>query len=539
MFKRMSYRRQQPNRGMKNTNKLLLIPIFLFIAAVLTAHWLRLWQIVIPIDYIQLLDVNELKNHPFDSLLYLHSQPPLLNALLACILNLSDFLHIGDVTIVKCLFLTGGLIGAILFFLVLRRLTDSAVMAALGLLILLTNPAYHFFGGIFFYPFILQILFLILFWLIAEYMERDKPAYLFLIVFLAATITNTRTLFHPAWAICLCLIVVAGKRRTSSETGGKEWRRYVFGFLLLALLLSVWPLKNFLVFGQFTYSSLTGFNLAHHLPIEHVATAEESLTETSDKVNQYFDAFQPVFKDDSLKVLTDMKKSDGSMNWNHISFLLSNKDLKRLAIRWRLKYPDIYFKTTLVHYLIWCSPSSRHPYDLRILGPRNPVYLGYVEIYNKLLTVDIRRFVEGATPNLLFHEAAYVRSRPVRYTIYGLIFFPILLVATVVFVALNLKKRRPPEAIVLACMFCHIFAMIVVCLTDGQEGARMSFSTLPAVIIMAGYTINEAATAVRSRTGRSNEKSAAVCHSEERRLADPRVADPSDADPSDADPNEG
>jgi hypothetical protein len=501
---------------MKNALKPAAIPALMFLGAISIACFVGFRGTRIDTTYIQLLDIVELATNPLDSLLYLHSQPPLLNALLALMTKLGGLFGIGYATVATISFRLAGLAGAILFFILIRNMTRSTAQAALGLFVLLANPAYHVFGSQFFYPFILQALFLALFFLIAKYVKEGGMASLCLLILTIAAITNMRSLFHPVWAIGLCLFVISfriwvstgfDKETFASEDAvpamprQKEFHHYAIGLVALLLLLSIWPLKNHLIFGQFTYSSLGGYNLAHHLPIAPVPTVREAVRGESEEVNQFLTSFRPVSGGDSLRVLTDIKKTDGSLNWNHAAFLLSASTLKERAIQWRLDNPVEYMKMALVHYLIWTSPSAMHPYTQETTGPQGAAYQGYARAYNILLCADMRGFIERLTPNLKFHETAHVRYLPVRYTFYGLVFFPLLIVSALIFIALNLKKKRTLEAVVTAGIFCHLFAMVVVCLTDGQEGNRMSFSTFPAVIMMAGYCVNEALAVIRSKTG--------------------------------------
>ncbi len=490
----------------------VLIPAALFVVFISLAHWLGLWDVQILPNLYQLLDSNELKSHPFNSLLYLHSQPPGFNALFALILNLSDLTGIREEMLVKVLFLSGGFVGAVLLFNVIRQVSDSTTLAVLGLIALLSNPAYHVYGSMFFYPFILHFLFLILIWLIASYLRHGRTISLFLIVLLMALITNTRTLFHPVWAVGLYVIVVFGKMWTSRERDRKELQRFGVAFLLLLLLLCIWPLKNYLVFGQFTYSSWSGYSLSRGLPVKNELLDKYVYGDAgvvSDEVKQYLEQFRPVFKGDSLNVISAPRKSDGSLNWNHIVFVMTNRDLTKRAIEWRLNHIRPYLKRIVFYYLLWTRPSYIHPYEGIILGPETDRYYIYSETYNQLIDPDLRPFVELLTPDLFLHRmAAYGRMVPVEYTLYGLVVLPLLLISAAAFILFNLKKRRPREGIVTACLFCHVFPMVAACLTDGFEGNRMSFSTSPLLIIAAAYVIHESIVAAHALTVRARHLSA-------------------------------
>jgi hypothetical protein len=160
-------------------------------------------------------------------------------------------------------------------------------------------------------------------------------------------------------------------------------------------------------------------------------------------------------------------------------------------------------KRIVFYYFIWTRPSYIHPYEGYILGPKTDRYRRYSETYNRLIDADVRPFIEVLAPNFFLHQMAYVRGIPIEYTLYGLVFLPLLLSSAAVFVLFNLKKRRPREGIVMACMFCHIFPMVATCLTDGLEGNRMSFSTSPLLIITAAYVIHESIGTAHALIGRA------------------------------------
>lgn len=449
------------------------------------------FRMVIPWSYFQLLERGELAAHPWTSLYLLHCQPPFLNALLAAILRVSSLTSTRPDFYAECLFVLLGIATTILFSDSIQRLTKSKSTGIVAAVWLIAGPAFHVFGHLYFYPFILLFLFT---WLLHTVIrlqnETSAPTRLLLeATVILGLIVNTRALFHPIWALA-CFGMIAWRcvhrgRSASDPSAGiafRSWMPAIPATVLLAVLLMVWPLKNYLLFGQFTFSSWTGYNLAHGIGIEG------NYFRSKDPIHRacaQIDRFKKAHLLKSYAVLDQRKKPDGEDNWNHYLFLTINPDLKARALAWYRSNPKQWLGNALANYLRWSRAPFTDPYTGVTLGTRaNPCYRMYADTVRAAVYLD---FAASPGPGDLTAAKA-----PMPLPVFGLILFPALLIASLAQAVHALRRSNGKDAFTISFMlFCLLWVLIVPCLTDGHEGNRMRFCLNPYLIALSVLVITD------------------------------------------------
>jgi hypothetical protein len=96
---------------------------------------------------------------------------------------------------------------------------------------------------------------------------------------------------------------------------------------------------------------------------------------------------------------------------------------------------------------------------------------------------DLRPAIERLQPDLFLHREAMLRGRPVPYTLFGFVVFPLLVALAAWQQVFRPRTLRTTTAA--AALLCLLWPMLAACLTDGQEGNRMRFSTTPGLIVVA------------------------------------------------------
>ena len=349
-----------------------LLTTALYAAALVASH-LAGFRMSIPWNYHQLLDAKWLLSAPLLSLLYMHGQPPGLNLLFWVILTAGELTDLAPEIVAKSIFVLGGWGAALLTYSLVRALSRLTSWAVGSVAVLLANPAFHVFGNMFFYPFLVHTLLLLVVWTAWRYLDEGSWR-LYPLVLTLAAICLTRILYHPLWAIgVLTLVVVArawvvGPDRAAARS---VWRQAILPTVLLFGLLTAWPLKNHFVLGHFLYPSWTGFNLANTLRIDESPEFTSFVRQgrvsprmrqrLRDLADQYPEAVRPM--------LLRPTKSDGSRNYNHLVVLLTNDDLTRRAIRWRLQNPRTWASKFIGQYWSWTRVTFVQPYGDNIRGP--------------------------------------------------------------------------------------------------------------------------------------------------------------------------
>lgn len=456
--------------------------VCLLAGGVLGASKLLGFDTVISWDLFQLLDREALARYPLASLLLLHSQPPLLNALAAVSLQLSSLLGRPPEEFVAALFLLLGAISAAGLYLTLLRLTTSRRWAVAGVVLLLADPGFYFFGHTLFYPFLLQFLMVALLWASTNYLASGRQ--LSLVILLLVAVVLTRSLFHPLWALSLLLLLAVLRGWLAGRSARHIARRLLVPLVVLAAALSLWPLKNYLLFGHFSYSSWTGFNLAKNLPVSN-RTFQNYMTwgEVSRQTRAALSTFTGRFGD-AARVIAAPRKTGGARNWNHLVMLEVDQALVREGIAWRTRNPGKWMARVGFHYHCWSLPTYFNPYDLESMLPRQTGIRQYESVYSALLYADLRP--RGKTTTGVGKK----KKMRVPFSIFGVAAVPLLLLAAAYLMVRDLRRKKLCGAVLAVSLFCTLWVLVIPCLTDGNEGNRMRFSVGPLMIVMLCSALN-------------------------------------------------
>ena len=412
------------------------IPVVVFLAALALAR-AAAFEMQIPDGLVQLLDVGVLATHPVASLCYLHTQPPGLNLLLALVLCVAHVFALQPVSVAGALFVIIGLVASIVLWRLLRGLTESAVLATLGLVAALADPGYPIYEHVFFYEFLLHAGLVFVLAAAAAYLASGKPWWLSTLVALLAAITLTGSLYHPVWA-CAVLALVLWLRGRRADHRAQTLRQGALPMLALLALLSIWPLKNWVVFGRPFYSSTTAYNLARHVPEcpQWVTSPVLLGPAESPDVAAIVARAARVCGAAGSELLTTATKSAGSPNWNHAMLLLVAPLRSRCGIAWRRQHSLDWLARAAGFYAMWTRPTFVHPYSAdEIVGSPDEHYRRYARAYEQLFFHDLRPAIEHRAPGWFLHAEAMVRGQPVPYTVARFVVFPVIAAAVILLLA--------------------------------------------------------------------------------------------------------
>lgn len=447
----------------------------------------------IPETWFQLLDVKALTEHPWKSLLLLHSQPPLLNALLAVLLKLEQITGYSAAQWANALFLLWGAVGALLQYDLVRRLSGSILLGLVTVAALLSNPMYHHLQSIFFYPFLLHGLMLLLIWIIC-YFDYPRSFYFPVLSCCAVLllVVNLRSLFHPAWAYLFFALLIAGGWVLARDWTRRQLMTAILAGAILVIGCTAWPLKNYFVFGRYTFSSWSGYNLSRGTPVRDrdlngfVDSKGAKIDESIKAATESFASAHPSWP---VEVVTAVKKPNGALNWNHLVFVLRDAALTSEALRWRFDHPSKTADSLLLHYLIWCGPMYRYIYKDKYIGSESADYQLFCAQYHCWTNHDLRPWIERLFPSWSLHKKANYKSRRIGYSLYAVVLFPLMLMISLPFAVHDVRRRRLNGAAILLCWYIYFFAKAVTCLTDGLEGYRISFSSFPLILAIGAYCV--------------------------------------------------
>jgi hypothetical protein len=439
----------------------------------------------------QLLDRELLAEYPLQSLLLLHGQPPLLNLLLATILAAASSLGISPETLGFVLFLLFGAVAIFSLWELTLIATGSVPLAWAAAAITLVDPGFRHFQHMFFYTFLVAALLPLLLLCSARYLERGRSRDLAAVTACLVAIPLLRTLYPPLWAL-IFLALLLGLRRW--RAGGIELRRAGAAIVTLAVLLAVWPLKNQIVFGEFVYSSWSGYNLARETPDGSQALRRFWVQrQIPPGAFERIERISERFGTDAIVAIAAPMKSDGTPNWNHAFFLETRSAMVWSGFDWRLRHPGAWGRTALEHYWMWSRATWVHPYFGAWFAPHvSAVDHGIDRILTSIFFPDLRPAIEWLLPPGQLDGFALVRDRKVPFTLFGLILFPGIVIAAVALLHRRLPRWSTGECVVALSLFCILWSLALPCLIEGVEGNRMRYTTSGLLTVVALYVIGHA-----------------------------------------------
>ena len=456
------------------------LPLALYLLFLFFFYHLWFTSVDVPWGYFQILDKNALTVSPLRSIFLLNSQPPILNSLLAIVIQLHLITGASISTMATGIFYFLGAISTILFYQVLLEITKSRTISACLIAVMLADPGYHIFQNKFFYPFIIHFILIVAIFAFNKLIRTQKLHYLYATLFPLALLSNTQSLFHPLWALITFAIIIY--ILSTTHGAGKLGRnKHVWGSaIMFIVLLFAWPTKNLILFDKFTYTSWEGYNLARGTPVK------------SDTLNNYLNygivpkevktalnKFERRFGAEQIQLLAGTIKSDGTRNWNNYVLIDTDNRLTEEALKWRIENPEAWFKIFVTNYLHWTRATYRQSYTDKILGPtNNRIYLHYARIHSALF------FSEIHLPDKFNPDPSSGQT----ITIFGAVTLPIILALLVFVMAREWVTSRRHISADMATLaltsFIFLWDFFIPCLTDGAEGNRMRFYVTPCLIIM-------------------------------------------------------
>ena len=407
-------------------------------------------------DMMQTVSLLDLRERPLETLLVLHIQPPLLDAIRATLARLWPtagrwaLVHRVD----RGLYVLWEIVYAsmgVLVFLWLRRLTSSAGAATLAALAFLAHPAAIHYAT--YLEGTLLTSFGIL-WLCYALWTAPAPAATPSIAGAYLLLFLVRSIFQwPALVVLVVALVLRGARR-----------RAVLAFALVCgAVVSCFMLKQHLVFGTTSMSSFAGSSCLQALgEVPAMGFSSEVATPLGPLLSH-------VSWGDLPPALTRQTKIGGAHNFNHLADLANERQLARRCRHRLLSEP---LRSTLGAWsqnaAIFLEPSSRYVtphvivdrlpwrtlYDWVFSGPRLVGLLSAALLLwvRRRSVPEIRAGIGVALP-VLFVSAACVifeRDENMRYKFFVEPVLYVFLVAQATAVARALRGRkaaREPAAV--------------------------------------------------------------------------------------------
>ena len=229
----------------------IIVGVFIVSRVVAYAAGLRFDDRLIHGAY-QLLDVRLLRDDPFESIFYLHSQPPLFNAFTALVVRLPEsFVN----TTLMVLWHAAGLATALLLYATMVRVGVRNGLATAFVCVFVLMPETLLVESWFFYTQLEMLLLALMFWGLARFASSRTTADGLCYTAILGALVLLRSSFHVVLMVLLIVIV---------------WRQLRFDGRKLAAIAAVplvvvgaWSVKNVVVFDSWSNSTWVGMNLSY------------------------------------------------------------------------------------------------------------------------------------------------------------------------------------------------------------------------------------------------------------------------------------
>jgi hypothetical protein len=426
----------------------------------------------------QLVDPELLRSRLLESIVYLHSQPPLFNLILGIVLKLTESpAQFGRA--MHLIYLALGLSLSVGLYLLLVRLglrpwTGAMIAAALSV-----TPAFLLYENWLFYEYPVAALLILSALALHQFLRRGTlwPGIAFFLSL--AALIYIRTIFQIVWlvlAVGLLLIARPDLRRLVLAASAVP-------ALLVVLLLA----KNFILFGVPGTSSWLGQNLARVVEPE-VPLAERTRLVARGELSRLSaigpwaapSEYLPLVSaphPTGIPVLDRPKKSSGCWNRNNSVIIAASRAFLSDAITLIGLHPSAYARAIQKGVGLYVRPFSLEGYL------DESKFLGYTSGFNRFVLLQLGTDRPGWTI-VLAHVSGFL---------YGLLLTSRLL----------LRRVEPTASAVTLAYVWLTFTYVVVVVTffEATENGRIRFFLDPLVVVLLSAAAHEALPRVRQSLG--------------------------------------
>lgn len=442
--------------------------------------------------FYQYIDPLLLKEKLLQSLLYLHSQPPLYNLYLGIILKYGGAYA---PLLFKSSYLLSGLVLALALYMLMRSIRIHHAVAFFCSAFFTISPPVLFYENWLFYTYPLTLILTLSALVLPVALKTRSRAYLCIFFSAIACLVLTRTLFHTVW-----FIIIAGWILMHEHTRA---RRIIMSALIPFLVIFGVHTKNLVLFGQTSLTSWLGMNLikmTFTIP-PHILQEEIDRGAVSGIAGlmpfQAPHVYDDLVRTDTrtgIPVLDNEYKSTGAVNFNYIGYRAVSARYLTAARTLIQRHPQYYGRSVLKAVYQFLRPSS----DSIIINGRNRRRLhAWVAVYETYLLGDIAQRV--------WHTTFTNRSGQQRIIHLNLLYLFIPLLygfgTLIAFWKLTpLPFSRNEHFTVRYMVFTIGYVTVAGNLFDASENMRFRFLIIPFLYCIIGLLITYCINKYRRRT---------------------------------------
>ena len=434
------------------------------------------------LTFAQYLDEELLKHNLLESLLYLHSQPPLFNLFLGIVLKCSP----SDPTLLfQSAYLVCGLVLYCALFFLQVRMGVNKPLAFVISTAFMASPFFIGYEHWLFYTLPVTAVLTLSGLLLLEFQETKRFWYGFWFFFSLFVLAGIRSLFHISYFALIVVALVA--------LNWPDRRKVMLSALVPFVLILSLYCKNLVLFGRFQTSSWLGIHTSR-ITIFNLSEQERKQLVSEGKLSKLaliyrwspLAQFPPKYRDvhayRDIPAVSQPIKSTGATNYNNLAYIAIAEQYFKDSLQVVRYRPKAYLNGVMKSWLIYFTP---HGYFGTLEAPPALSWLNriYDTFFYGKIPVDMSK--TGVLPFCLLPG----------YHVYLFLFLglPFLLAYGLM---LSLSRRsaragldRNRRVVILYLCVTIAFVAIPGNLLELTENNRYRFSTEPFSLVLLGLFI--------------------------------------------------
>ncbi len=435
----------------------------------------------------QIVDPLLLRERLFESIYYLHNQPPLFNLFIGLILKIfpqhyAFVFHI--IYIALGLILTNSL-----FYLMTKMGVSTRISARTVILCVVSPPCLLYENWLFYtYPIVVLLLLSVLF--LHVYIEQKNAFYGFMFFACLAFIALTRSVFHLVLFLTVAALMICLLKHKVKQI-------LLIALLPFIVLLTLY-LKNYLQFGCFSASSALGMHISK-IAREIITQQEMDVLIQQNKITgivalrpfgelEEYQTFLKSIPRAGIPILDQEYKSSRKPNLNHLAYVSLSEKYCDDSIAIIKEYPLEYMKIVSYGFYNYFLPSN---YYIFIHANRMKINF-YDRIYNIIV---YGQFLERFDPmdfnytksiiihgfKMLLHCGIFI------FAAYCLIFW----YSISYLIKCSNERNSAKYAVILFIILNMTYITLVCNAMEFGENQRYRFLTEPMAFVLIGVMLND------------------------------------------------
>jgi len=433
----------------------------------------------------QFIDPELLRQDLARSILQLHAQPPLFNALLGIVLKL----FASPEPVLWMVYMLCGVANALSLFALMQRLGVSRKLGFTVTAIFVLGPSCILYENWLFYTYPIMTALLLAALSLERLARTNRLTDALLFFALLAVVALSRSLFHVVWLAGMAVLVAVTFRQ--------DWKRVAAASAIPLLLVVGVYAKNACLFSSFSASTWSGMSLCK-LSTQRVPEQEREALVRDGELSEL--ALIPPFSDltayeryipaetTGIPVLDRRTKSTGYPNLNHIAYVAVSRQYLRDAVHVIVSRPAAYLRGVVSACAIYCRPPSDNPFLEVNREPIRPLVRLYDAVfYGRLLERPHPASVDG---DRIRHYATQLMNLGLWIPIVC----PLLVVYGLLAVRNGFANHDRPRALTMLFVWVTIvYVTVAGNLLEAGENNRFRFLVEPFYLVFLALLIQDLA----------------------------------------------